>query len=97
MVSILEELKGLTVEKIGLYQEKGLLFEYSASEYIDYLSYTLDDYNFDDDFSYLSHIFLIVPHCIYATFVNKKERVEMLGKLKKIREKIQILMRSSSS
>ena len=37
MVSILEELKGLTVEKIGLYQEKGLLFEYSASEYIDYL------------------------------------------------------------
>lgn len=92
MEVIKQELSSLTKDKIVEYQENGVLFEHTPKQYIEYLNDTLDHFDFNKDFSYLSFIFLIVPHSLCASEITRKERKEILNLLKKIREKIQILI-----
>ena len=92
MISVEEELKELTIDKILFNLEEGILFKHKSKEYINYLERVLDNYNFKDDFSHLLYIYSIVPQSLCYTVINKKEKNEMLESLKRIREKIQILI-----
>ena len=90
--NIEEELKDLTIDKVLLYQSEGIAFKYNPKEYIEYLEVTLDKYNFEDDFSHLLYVFSIIPHVLCYTHISKNDKKRMFGALKRIREKIQILI-----
>lgn len=92
MEKVKQELENLTLDKIDLYQEEGLLFENTPKEYLKYLNNVLDNFNFVEDFSYLLYIYPIVSHCLCSSEIKKIKKKELLEILKEIREKIQILI-----
>jgi len=90
--NIEKELKDLTIDKILFYLSEGIAFKYKLKEYIEYLEVTLDKYNFKDDFHHLLYIFTIVPQVLCYTHISKNDKKLMFEALKRIREKIQILI-----
>lgn len=67
-------------------------FKYSPYEYLELLNNTLDNFNFEDDFSYLLDIFPIVSYLLCTTEIRKRDKNEMAELLKNIRNKIQIMI-----
>ena len=90
--NIERELKDLTLDKVLFYLSEGIAFKYKPKEYIEYLEIVLDNYNFNDDFSHLLYIFTIVPQVLCYTNINKNDKRLMFEALKRIREKIQVLI-----
>ena len=91
MDSILIDLKenNITIDSL-IKKEK--IFNHIPYDYLQYLDKCLNNYNFIDDFSYLINIFPIVSYLLCTTEINKKEKQTMADLLKKIREKIQVLI-----
>ena len=92
MESILEELLNESHTNIDILVDKEKELNYSAYEYLEFFNNTLNNYNFNDDFSYLLDVFPIVSYLLCTSEIRKRDKAKMAEILKDIRNKIQILI-----
>ena len=92
MESILEELLNESHTNIDILVDKEKELNYSAYEYLEFFNNVLDNYNFNDDFSYLLDVFPIVSYLLCTSEIRKRDKTKMAEILKDIRNKIQILI-----
>lgn len=92
MDSIFEELISEYKTSVDSLINKEKDFKYSPYEYLELLNNTLDNFNFEDDFSYLLDIFPIISYLLCTTEVRKRDKNKMAELLKDIRNKIQIMI-----
>ena len=92
MNSILEELisvYGTSVDRL-IDEEKDFINK--PIDFLKLLNKTLDNYDFENEFSYLLDIFPIVSYLLCTTEIRKRDKSKMAELLKEIRNKIQVLI-----